>query len=163
MDNYPAKSRNLRHCQARSQNKGLSGASPLRTSPFPAGDREGSQSRKGAIGPREASDIKLQADFSGLWAVDIHREGCRQRSAPQDRHTAHLRRRASCSPRKPSGWDGGGDKTQPSIGGDSTRQAPGHLSRSDLGRAQNAGRTESAPLGSTREPGPEWLRPGKGM
>ena len=38
-ENYPTKSPNLRHCQARSQNKGLSeyqrGASRLRTSPFP--------------------------------------------------------------------------------------------------------------------------------
>ena len=33
--------------------------------------------------------------------VDIRREGHSQRSAPQRRHTAHLR-----------GWDGGGDKTQ---------------------------------------------------
>ena len=30
-----------------------------------------------------------------------------------------------------------------------------------LGRAQNTGPTESVPLGSTREPEPEWLRPGK--
>ena len=41
------------------------------------------------------------------------------------------------------------------------RQAPYHLSCSDLGRAQNAGPTESAPLWSTREPEPEQLRPGK--
>ena len=41
------------------------------------------------------------------------------------------------------------------------RQAPGHLSCSDLARAQNAGPTESVPLWSTREPEPERLRPGK--
>ena len=40
-------------------------------------------------------------------------------------------------------------------------RTPGHLSCSDLGRAQNAGPTESAPLGTTRVPEPEWLRPGK--
>ena len=40
-------------------------------------------------------------------------------------------------------------------------QAPGHLSCLDLGRAQNAGPTESAPLWSTRVPEPERLRPGK--
>ena len=44
---------------------------------------------------------------------------------------------------------------------DCSRQAPGHLSCSDLGRAQNAGPTESAPLWSTQVPEPEWLKPGK--
>ena len=49
---------------------------------------EGSQSQKGAIGPREAS-TELQADFSanqdflGFWTVVIRREGHRQRAAPQ--------------------------------------------------------------------------------
>ena len=120
-------------------------------------------------GPREASYNKLQADFLanqdflGFWMVDIRQEGRSQRSAPQKRHMAHLRRCASCTPRKLSGWDGGGDKLQPSPGGDCARQAPGHLSCSDLGRAQNAGPTKSAPLWSTREPEPEQLRPGKCM
>ena len=40
---------------------------------------------------------------------------------------------------------------------------PHHLSCSDLGRAQNAGPTESAPLRTTRVPEPEWLRPGRCM
>ena len=31
----------------------------------------------------------------------------------------------------------------------------------ESGRAQNTGPTESVPLWSTREPEPEWLRPGK--
>ena len=83
--------------------------------------------------------------------VDVHREGHSQRSAPQKRDTAHLRRYACCTPRKPSGRYGGGDKSQPLPGGDSARQAPGHLSYSDLGRAQNAGPTKSVPLWSTRE------------
>ena len=58
-ENYPAKSPNLRHCQALSQNKGLSKyqrrATWLRTGPCPTGDRQagvgvgGSQSWKGAI------------------------------------------------------------------------------------------------------------------
>ena len=47
--------------------------------------------------------------------------------------------------------------------GECTCQAPGHLSCSDLGRAQIAGPTESVPLWSTREPEPEQLRPGKCM
>ena len=41
------------------------------------------------------------------------------------------------------------------------RQTPGHLSCSDLERAQNAGPTESVPLRSTRVPEPKRLRPGK--
>ena len=47
--------------------------------------------------------------------------------------------------------------------GQCTCQAPGHLSCSDLGRAQNASPTESVPLWSTWEPEPEQLRPGKCM
>ena len=41
-----------------------------------------------------------------------------------------------------------------------THQTPGHLSCSDLGRAQNAGPTESVPLRTTCVPEPEWLRLG---
>ena len=44
---------------------------------------------------------------------------------------------------------------------DCAHQTPGHLSCSDLGRAQNAGPTESALLRTTRVPEPERLRPGK--
>ena len=123
-DSYPAKSPNLRNHQARLQNKGLSRASRLRTGPSPAGDRqaEGSWSGRGQSRPREASPTKLQAgfvanqDFLGIWKVDICRESLSQRSAPQKRHRAHRRRRAGCTPRKPSGWDGGGEKTQPQAG-----------------------------------------------
>ena len=68
-----------------------------------------------------------------------------------------------CTPRKPSGWDGGRDKLQPSTGGDYSRQGPGNMSCLDLGRAQNAGPTKSVPLWSTREPEPERLTPGKCM
>ena len=56
---------------------------------------------------------------------------------------AHLRRCAGCTPRKPSGRDTGGDKLQPPTGGNCACQALGHLSCSDLGRAQNAGPTKS--------------------
>ena len=38
---------------------------------------------------------------------------------------------------------------------------PGHLSCSDLGRAQNTGPTKSAPLWNTQKPESEQLRPGK--
>ena len=95
--------------------------------------------------------------------ADIRWEGHSQRSASQKRHMAHLTRRTHCTPRKPSGWDWGGSKMQPPTGGDCARQAPGHLSCLDLGRAQNAGPTKSAPLWSTQEPEPEWLRPGNCM
>ena len=44
-----------------------------------------------------------------------------------------------------------------------TGQTPHHLSCLDLGRAQNAGPTESAPLRTTWVPEPEQLRPGRGM
>ena len=100
-------------------------------------------------------------DFLGFWTVDIHQEGCSQRSAPQKRHTAHLKRAHPLPPRKLSCWDRGGDKTHPSTWRDCTHHAPGRLSCSDLGRAQNTGPTESVPLWSTREPEPERLRPGK--
>ena len=93
--------------------------------------------------------------------ADIRWEGHSQRSASQKRHMAHLTRRTHCTPRKPSGWDWGGDKTPRPTWGECARQAPGHLSCLDLGRAQNAGPTESAPLWSTRVPEPEQLRPGK--
>ena len=123
----------------------------------------------GNRGPREASSTKLQAgfianqDFLGFWMVDICLESCSQRSAPQKRHMARLRRRVGCTPRKPSVWDGGGEKTQPPTRGDCAHQAPDHLRCSDLGKAQNAGPTNCAPLWSTREPEPEWCRPGKYM
>ena len=67
---------------------------------------------RGNCNIREASSTKLKAgfianqDFLGFWKVDIHQEGRRQRSAPQKRHRAHLRRHACCTPRKLSGWDG---------------------------------------------------------
>ena len=165
------KSPNLRHCQACSQNKGLSRAIWLWTSPSPTRDRQAGQPELegGDCGSREASSTKLQAgfianqDFLGFWMDDIRQAGCSQRSAPQKRHTAHLRRHAHCTPRKPSGWDWGGYMPQPSTGSDYARQTPGHLSCLDLGLVQNAGPTKSASLWSTREPEPEWLRPGNCM
>ena len=114
------KSPNLRHLQARSQNKGLTRASRLRTRPSPpeTGGQGLPKPEEGNHGPREASSTKLQVgfmanqDFLGFWTGDIHREGRSQRSAPQERHTAHLRRCTHCTPRKPSGRDRGGDKLQ---------------------------------------------------
>ena len=46
---------------------------------------------------------------------------------------------------------------------DCTHQTPYHLSCSDLGRAQNIGLKESAPLRTTRVSEPERIRPGRCM
>ena len=101
-------------------NKGLRRASRLWTGPSPARDRQAGQPEPEGDNrsPREASSTKLQTGFFanqdslGFWTVNIRREGLSQRSAPQRRHTAHLRGGACCTPRKPSGWDRGGDKSQ---------------------------------------------------
>ena len=71
-----------------------------------------------------------------------------------------MRQHSHCAPRKLSGWDKGGDKMPHPTWGECARQAPGHLSCLDLGKTQNTGPTESVPLWHTREPEPEWLRPG---
>ena len=81
--------------------------------------------------------------FLGSWTADIHQGGRSQRSAPQKRDEAHLR--CSCAPRKVSGWGWGSAKTH-CTWGVCAGQALGHLSCSDLGRAQNAGPIKSAPL-----------------
>ena len=47
--------------------------------------------------------------FLGSWTVDICQEDRSQRSAPQRRHTAHLRWCSHGAPRKPSSWGWGGD------------------------------------------------------
>ena len=156
-DSHPVGSPNLRHCQARSHNKGLHSASRLHTGhSLPESDKRGQPELEGSnCSPRKASSTKLKAglvakqDFLEFWTVNIHREGRSQRSAQQKRHTEHLRRSTSCTPRKPSGWNRGGDKMHPLPGGDCTHQATGHLRYSDLGRAQNTGSTESAPLWNT--------------
>ena len=161
-DSYPAKSPNLRHCQAHSQNKGLSRASRLQTGPSPARDRRGQPEPEGGNRvSREASSTKLQAGFVAKTSWDSGRLTSAGRVAARDqlpridtRHTwegvlvVHPENRAA----------GMGEVISRS---DHARQAPGHLSCSDLGRAQNASPTESAPLWSTWVPEPERLRPGK--
>ena len=90
--------------------------------------------------------------FLGSWTVDICQECHSQRSAPQRRHTAHLK---WCS------HDAPGISTQDTAHlGQCAHQAPGHLSCWDLGKAQNVCLMVSVPLWSTREPEPEQLRPG---
>jgi len=67
-----------------------------------------------------------------------------------------LRRCTGCTPRKPSSEEAISRSYH-------ARQTPHHLSCLDLGRAQNAGPTESAPLRTTRMPEPEQLGPGRYM
>ena len=54
--------------------------------------------------------------FLGSWMVDVHQEGHRQRSAPQRRHTAHLRWCPTAHPGNLSDWDQGIDKICPPPG-----------------------------------------------
>ena len=122
------------------------------------------QKARGKLGPRDgilyqtASRLPVANQvFVGSWMADIRQEGHSQRSAPQRRHTAHLRwhsQEAEC-------LDRGGEKMHRPTWGECTGQAPGHLRCSDLGRAQNADPTKSVTLWSNREPEPEQLRSGK--
>ena len=54
----------------------------------------------GNLGPKDgilyqtASQLPVVKVFLGSWTVDICQEGHNQRSAPQRRHTAHLRQRS---------------------------------------------------------------------
>ena len=80
-----------------------------------AGDSQ-SQKARGNLSPRDSilhqtvSRLPVANQvFLGSWMVDICQEGCSQRSAPQRRHMAHLRQCFYGAPRKPSGWDQGGD------------------------------------------------------
>ena len=175
------KSSNLRHCRAAHRTKDwanargeLAGCRPAHPRQRQRGRREAGRQQpeleRGKLGPRDgilyqtASRLPVANQvFLGSWTVDSRQEGGSQRSAPQRRHTTHLRRHSCCAHRKLSGWDGGGDKTHRPTWGECACQAPSCLSCSDLGRAQNAGPSESAPLWSTQVPEPERLRPGKGI
>ena len=102
-----------------------------------ARDRKGQSRPQRGILYQTASRLPAaNQGFLGFWMVDIHQEARSQGSAPQKRHMAHLRRACLLPPRKPSGWDGGGDKMHSPLGRDCTLQAPGSLSCLDLGRAQ---------------------------
>ena len=69
--------------------------------PLPeAGRQAGSQPEleRGKLGPRDGIPYQTASrlpvanqDFLWFWTVDICQEGCSKRSAPQKRHTAHLR------------------------------------------------------------------------
>ena len=111
-----------------SQNKGLSKyqrtASWLWTGPSPPHRQRqrgrcatARARRQGAISPPETGILHQTVSrlpvashiFMASWMVDICQEGYSLRSAPQRRHTAHLRQCSHSTPRKPSGHDQGGD------------------------------------------------------
>ena len=98
------KSPNLRNCQARSKNKGLSEyerrARWLQISPSPTGDRDAGggqpELERGKLGPREASSTKLQAGTQSLtkipwdsvWLTSAGRVAARDQLPRRDiRHT----------------------------------------------------------------------------
>ena len=126
-ENFPTKSSKLRHCQACSQNKGLSKyqrrASRQQTGPSPAkgkggrpvtarAKRQGANSAPETILYQTASRHPVGNQvFLGPWTVDICQGGRSQRSALQRRDTAHLKWCSCCTSRTPSSWDKGGDKT----------------------------------------------------
>ena len=101
--------------------------------------------RRATARARKARDILYQTAsrlpvanrvFLGSWMVDICQEGRSQRLAPQRRHTAHLRLCSHCAPRKPSSWDGGGDKPYRPNWREHAPQVPGRLKGSYNTQAQ---------------------------
>ena len=71
-----------------------------------------SQKARGNLSPRDCilhqkvSRLPVANQvFLGSWMVDICQEGHSLRSAPQRRHTAHLRLHFRGTPRKLRGWD----------------------------------------------------------
>jgi len=134
-----------RHHQAHSQNKGLSRASPAHPPAWwKAG--EGSQSQKQAIAAPERHYLPNCKQVSLLTKTswDFGQLTSTWEGAP----VVHPENQVT----------GTGEAINCS---DHARQTPGNLSCSDLGRTQNVGPTESAPLKNTRVPEPKWLRPGK--
>ena len=84
------------------------------------GRRQQPEAARGYLGPRDIILYQNESRvpvanqvFLGSWIVDICWEGHSQRSAPQRRYRAHLRRCSHCAPRKLSGWDLGGDDALP--------------------------------------------------
>ena len=78
---------------------------------------------RGHLGPRDGILYQIVSRlpvanqvFLGSWMVDIRQEGRSQRSALQRRYMAHLRQHSHYEPRKPSGWNQGGDKAHRQAG-----------------------------------------------
>ena len=78
-----------------------------------------SQSRKarGKLGPRDSIlyqtasrlQVAIQVFWDPGWLTSARSFAARDQHPKRD--TAHLRQCSHCAPRKPSGWDGEGDKT----------------------------------------------------
>ena len=109
------------------------------TNPPREAGRQQPEQERGKLSPRDGILYQIVSRlpvanqvFLGSWMVDTCQEGHNQRSAPQRRHTAHLRQHSRCATRKPSGRDRGSDKTYCSWGV-CAHQAPGHLSCLGLG------------------------------
>ena len=78
--------------------------------PEPEGERQSLLQRR--IHHQTVSRLPVANQvFLRSWTIDICQEVCSQRLASQRRYTAHLRWRSCCAPRKPRGWNRGGDKT----------------------------------------------------
>ena len=118
------------------------------------------------LAPEMASSTKLSRlpvanpVCLGSWMVDICQERHSPRSAPQRRHTAHLRWRSCGAPKKPSSQDWGGDKMHHTPG---TVCSPSTWSPKLLrpGKGTKCMPNQVVPLWSTQEPELEQLRPGK--
>ena len=134
----------LRHRQACAQNKGLNRDSRLQTIP-----------------------LRWQAARAGRAIAALERH-----YLPNCKQASLLTKTSWGSGQSTSTWEGApvvhpenrAAGTGEAIScSDRACQTPHHLSCSDLGREQNAGPTESAPLRTTQVPEPERLRPGRCM
>ena len=125
-ENFPLKGSNSKPGLLKEESKYQRRASQLHTGPSP-GQRQRSRHETATARARRQRAAPILAPgtctlhqivsrlpvasqfFLGSWMVDICQEVCSLRSAPQRRHTAHLRQCSCCAPNKPSGWDRGGD------------------------------------------------------
>ena len=125
-----------------------------------------SQKARGKLRPRDGIPYQTASRlpaanqvFLGSWTADILQEGRSQRSAPQRRHTVHLRRCSRCAPRKPRLGRGGGKTHRPPGESALAKHPVAGAARTWEGHKTQA--QPSVPLWTTREPGPEQPRPGK--
>ena len=173
------KSSNLRHSLAHSQNKGLSEyqrkASLLRTIPSPCRRQRGRwvtawARRQGAILAPDmsssnilwvASQLLPKSSWDPGWPTSARRVAARDQLPEETRGTSE---RVPLLHTQETEWLWPGRWLRCTAHlGQCTRQAPGHLSYSDLRRAQNTCPAEFVPLWSMWELEPEQLRPGKCM
>ena len=171
-ENFPEKGSNLTHSLAHSQNKGLGKyqrrASQLYTDPSPhLRGREARAGRQGAAVisvPEMASSTKLSrlpvANYIFLrsWIIDIRQEGHSLRSAPQRRHTAHLRQ---CSHGESGKLSGQMQEVIKTYHAPRTVRLPRTWSPELLRPGKGTKCTPSLVCALAEYPRPEQLRPGK--